>query len=213
MKLLFDFLPILLFFLAFKLYPQFFSDPQLGFIPGGEAGAIYAATLVAILASLAQVVFFWLKHRRFEKMHLITLALILVLGGATLIFHNETFIKWKPTAVNWLFGLVFLGSQWIGSKPLVQRMMEANVQLVDERVWTRLNLSWVVFFILMGLVNLYVAFNFSTEIWVNFKLFGLLGLTIAFVIGQALFLSKYLVQDAETQDQEKPAVEHKQESS
>ncbi len=201
MKLLFDFLPVLLFFITFKFYADFVDkDSQLGFIPGGTEGAIYAATLVAIIASAAQVLLFWLKHRRFEKMHLITLGLITVLGGATLLFQDETFIKWKPTAVNWMFAVAFLGSQFIGSKPLVQRMMEANIELDEPRVWTRLNVAWVVFFTLMGIVNIYVAYNYSTEFWVNFKLFGLLGLTLLFVIGQAFFLAKHIVAEDEDVD-------------
>lgn len=173
MKFLFDFFPILLFFVAYKVY------------------GIYVATAVAIAASFAQVGFFWAKHRRFENMHLVTLALIAVLGGATLWLQDEEFIKWKPTVVNWLFGLVFLGSRFIGSAPLVKRMMSSAISL-PETVWQRLNTVWGAFFIALGFVNLYVMYNFDTDTWVNFKLFGLMGLTLAFVLAQAFYLTRYM---------------------
>jgi intracellular septation protein len=173
MKFLFDFFPILLFFIAFKLYD------------------IYVATAVAIVSSIIQVGFVWYRHRRVEKMHLITLALIVVLGGATLLLHDETFIKWKPTVVNWAFALAFLGSQF-SQKNLVQRMMEEHIILTSKTVWKRLNLAWVAFFLLMGVVNLYVAFHFDTDTWVNFKLFGMMGLTFLFVIAQSIYLSQYM---------------------
>jgi len=176
MKLLTDFFPIILFFLTFKFY------------------GIYAATTVAIIAAIVQVSLFWLKHRRFEPMHLITLALIVILGGATLILHNELFIKWKPTAINWAFALVFLGSHFIGERPLIQRMMAKNVSL-PTLIWVRLNISWVIFFTLMGLANLYVIYHFDTNTWVNFKLFGVLGLTVVFVILQAIYLTRHLKED------------------
>ena len=176
MKFLYDFFPILLFFIAYKMY------------------GIYAATVVAIVASVIQVGTFWLKHRRFENMHLVTLGLIVVLGGATLWLQDERFIKWKPTLVNWLFGLAFLGSQFIGKKPLVERMMSAAVQLPNE-IWGRLNLIWVIFFVFMGVANLYVVYNYDTDTWVNFKLFGMMGLTFAFVIAQAFYLARHMTED------------------
>lgn len=173
MKFLFDFFPILLFFVAYKMEGIFF------------------ATGVAIVASFVQVGVFWLKHRRFERMHLVSLGLIAVLGGMTLAFQDKTFIMWKPTLLNWVFAAVFLGSQFIGKKPLVERMMSHTVT-AERPVWIRLNMSWVLFFIAMGAANLYVAFNFDEETWVNFKLFGMMGLTFLFVIGQAFFLAKHV---------------------
>ncbi len=178
MKFLFDFFPVVAFFIAF-------------YIPENREQGIYLATAVAIAASFIQVTIYWLIHRRFVRMHLITLALLVILGGATLILHDERFIKWKPTAVNWVFALAFLGSQFVGKKNLVQRMMEQAVS-VPKSVWTTLNLSWVMFFIVMGTANLYVAFNYSSEVWVNFKLFGILGLTLVFVFGQAIYMSRYM---------------------
>ncbi len=210
MKLLFDFFPILLFFVAYKLY------------------GIFAATAVAIAASFVQVGYFWLRHRRFENMHLMTLALVTVLGGATLLFQDRAFFMWKPTAVNWLFAAAFAGSHFIGQKTLVERMMGQAIQ-VPTSIWARLNISWVGFFIFMGVINLYVAnLFFAAEValntaagtetgldgcaegiaatlqplcdhardmesqWVNFKLFGMLGLTVVFVIAQAFYLGRHM---------------------
>lgn len=177
MKVLLDFFPILVFFVAFKLA----DDPHQG---------VMLATGAAIVATVIQVGFTYWKDRRVERLTLVTLALIVVLGGLTLAFQDERFIKWKPTAVNWVFALVFLGSDYLGAKNLVRRMMEHNVSLPDA-VWVRLNRGWVAFFAAMGAANLYVAFNFETEVWVNFKLFGLVGLTLLFVLGQVLYLMRH----------------------
>jgi intracellular septation protein len=160
MKLLFDFFPVLLFFITFKMH----EDPQRG---------ILVATAVIIAATLVQVGVTWFRNRRVEKMHVVTLVLVVIFGGATLLLKDEIFIKWKPTVVNWLFAIAFLASEFIGSKNLVRRMMESSVQLPDF-VWRRLNLSWVMFFTVMGVLNLYVVYNFDTDTWVDFKLFGLL---------------------------------------
>jgi len=182
MKFLFDFFPILLFFIAYKAYD------------------IYVATAVAIIAAFIQVGWFWLQFRRFEKMHVITLLLITVLGGATLLLQDPNFIKWKPTVVNWLFGVVFIGSQFIGKKTIVQRMMEASVEL-PAAIWTKLNLAWAVFFIFLGFLNLYVAFSghYDMDAWVNFKMFGMIGLTFVFIIGQAFFIGRY-IKEPETEN-------------
>jgi intracellular septation protein len=183
MKFLYDFFPILLFFVAYKFY------------------GIYAATVVAIVAAFAQSGLFWLKHRRFEKMHLVTLALIVVFGGLTLILHDEMFIKWKPSVLNWLFGAVFIGSQYIGKKTLVERMMGANVAL-PTMVWNKLNMSWGLFFLALGFINLYVVYNFDTDTWVNFKMFGMLGLTLVFVIGQSFYLMRHINAGSDTGNSE-----------
>lgn len=189
MKFLFDFFPIILFFVVFKSY-----DDQL-------AGAI-AATKTMIAASAIQISLYWLKHRRFENMHLITLALVSVLGGATIYFNDVNFIKWKPTAVNWLFAIAFLGSEFIGKKSLLKRMMDKNISL-PEPIWSHLNYAWVSFFIFLGCVNLYVAFNFSLDDWVDFKTFGMLGLTFAFVILQAFYMARH-VGDPKVDDEQQP---------
>ncbi len=180
MKLLYDFFPILLFFIAYKAYD------------------IYVATAVAIVAAFVQTGLYWLKHRRFENTHLITLGLLVVFGGLTLILHDPVFIKWKPTLVNWLFGIGFLGSLFIGEKPLVERMMGHAVAL-PALIWRRLNWAWIWFFLAMGALNLYVAYNFTEETWVNFKLFGMLGLTVIFVVLQSVYLSRHIEPEEETE--------------
>jgi intracellular septation protein len=181
MKFLYDLFPLLLFFAAFKFYD------------------IYVATAVAIAASFVQVGLFWLKHRRFETMHLITLGVIAVFGGLTLALHDDTFIKWKPTLVYWILAALVLGSQYVGKKTIIERMMAAQITL-PTAVWRRLNLSWGIFFVAIGAANIYVAFFYGLDldletrqaIWVNFKVFGLLGLTLLFTVVQAVFIAKHI---------------------
>ncbi len=173
MKFLIDFLPILLFFISYKI---------LG---------IYYATVIAIIASLAQVLFYRLKYQTFDKFQVTSFAVILILGGATLFFQNPWFIKWKPTGIYWLTSLVFLVTTYLGPKPLIQRMMESTIGL-PVKIWKRLNLGWAFFFALMGFANLYVAYYYSTDIWVNFKLFGGVGFTLLFVILQAIYLTRHI---------------------
>lgn len=181
MKFLFDFFPIIIFFVSYKLF------------------GIYYATAVAMAASFLQVVVHRIKHQRYEKMHLISFALLFVLGSATLFFHNPWFIKWKPTGIYWLTALVFLGSPLFSKKTLIQKMMEGNISL-PLKIWFRLNFAWALFFILMGTVNLYVAYYYSTDVWVNFKLFGGAGFTLLFVFMQAIYLTRHLIdKDAERQ--------------
>jgi intracellular septation protein len=208
MKQLFDFFPILLFFILYKFYLDLPDElilginewvPLMSLTPGNSSDAIYLATLAAIVVTLVQVVTAVIIVRKVEKMPLITLALLVVFGGATLALKDPLFIQWKPTAINWLFGLVFLGSQIIGDKPLIQRMMGNAIDINEARVWVKLNLSWVAFFIVAGLANLVIApeidpfgFEFTEDTWVDFKLFGLMGMTIAFVIGQAFYLARYM---------------------
>ena len=207
MKQLYDFFPILLFFIVYKFFldlpdelilatNQIFPFMQLE--PGESKHAIYMATLTAIVATFVQVSLTAIVSRKVEKMHVITLILLVVFGGATLLLKDPVFIKWKPTAINWLFAIVFLGSQFIGKKPLVQRMMGHAIDITERSVWLKLNMAWIGFFIFSGVANLIVAFNFSEDIWVDFKLFGLMGLTLIFVIGQAFYLTKYMPSDSET---------------
>lgn len=173
MKLLADFLPILLFFVAYKMYD------------------IYVATAVVIAATFLQVLFTWLKSRKVAKMQLITLGVLVLFGGLTLYLHDEQFIKWKPTVINWLFGAGFLGSHFFGQKTVVEHLMGSQIQM-PTAVWRRLNLGWVAFFLLMGAANLFVMYNFDRDTWVNFKLFGMLGLTMVFLVVQSLYLSRYI---------------------
>ena len=185
MKLLFDFFPIFIFFVVYKLQD------------------IFAATAALMISAVIQVGWSWLRHRKVDTLYWVTLGLTLVLGGATLLLKDETFIKWKPTVVNWLFAAAFLVSQYVGSKPILQRMMANNIRLPDA-IWLRLNWSWIIFFTAIGAVNLYVAFSghFSDDAWVNFKLFGMMGLTIVFVVGQAFYLSRHIKPDEDQDTQE-----------
>ncbi len=208
MKQLLDFLPIVLFFIIFKFYLDLPDEiilginnllPIMALTPGESSDAIYLATLVAIIATLIQVSLSALIVKKVEKMPIITLVLLIVFGGATLVLKDPVFIQWKPTAINWLFAIVFLGSQFVGEKPLVQRMMSRALDIDDAQIWGKLNLAWVGFFIVSGLANVLVApeidplnFNFSLDTWVEFKLFGLLGLTIIFVVAQAFYLARYM---------------------
>lgn len=178
MKQLLEFIPIILFFIAYKLYD------------------IYVATAVVIVATIIQVAITWLKYRKVEKMQWITLGLIIVMGGATIYLQNENFIKWKLTIIEWLFGLAFLGSQFIGEKTFVERMMGANLEL-PVTIWKRLNLIWSAFFIGVGSLNLYVMYSFNTDDWVTFKTFIVPGLMIVFIILQMIYLYKYLPETEE----------------
>ncbi|MBF0186941.1 MAG: septation protein A [Magnetococcales bacterium] len=179
MKPLLDFLPVFLFFIVYKL-----SD-------------IYTATAVLMASMALTVGFHWWRHRTVEKVHLASLALLLVFGGATLLFRDPDFIKWKPTVLNWGFACLFLGARWYkGGQPLLHRMLESRMELPDH-VWKRLDSSWIVFFLLSGLLNIVVAYSFDEDTWVNFKLFGLMGLTLLFVFGQAFYMSRYMEEETE----------------
>ena len=173
MKFLFDLFPVILFFVAFKL-----SD-------------IYVATGVAIAATCVQIGWLALRRKRIDAMLWVSFAVIVVFGGATLALQDETFIKWKPTVLYWLFAIVLAVAALAFRRNLIRAMLGKQVEL-PEPVWSRLNWSWIGFFVFMGAVNLYVAFNFSTDLWVSFKLFGGMGLMLVFVIGQALFLARYM---------------------
>jgi intracellular septation protein len=173
MKFLFDLFPVILFFAAFKL------------------AGIYVATGVAIAATFAQIGWVWWRHGKVDTMLWVSLGLIVFFGGATLLLHDETFIKWKPTVLYWLFATtLFVSAKFLG-KNLIRRMLEEQVALPDV-LWGRLNFAWAVFFALMGIANLFIAFNYPTDIWVNFKLFGGMGLMLVFIFGQGLWLAKYV---------------------
>ena len=182
MKLLVDFLPIVIFFVVYKM-----------------TNDLILATAILIPATMLQMGYTWLTTKKIEKMQLVTLIMVVVLGGLTVALQDGQFIKWKPTIVNWLFGLAFLGSQFIGKKPVVQRLMEKGIQL-PSRIWRQLNFAWFVFFAVMGSLNLYVAFNYSEATWVDFKLFGMLGLTFVFILAQGIYMSRFMPKDHEVED-------------
>ncbi|MDO4904864.1 MAG: septation protein A [Lautropia sp.] len=174
-KLLFDLLPVILFFVAYKV-----AD-------------IYVATGMAIAASVLQIVWLLLKKRPIQVMQWVGLGIIVVFGGLTLMLQDEAFIKWKPTILYWSFGAGVLLASLLGRNP-VQHLMGGQVELPD-RVWKVLNRLWLCFFLLMGAVNLKVAYAFSTEVWVNFKLFGTTALTLIFIVAQGFYLSRYIEED------------------
>jgi intracellular septation protein len=175
MQLLFDFLPIFAFFIAYKL-----AD-------------IYVATGVLIAASALQVTVYWIWKRSVNPMHIVSSGLVLLFGGLTLLVRDKAFIMWKPTVVNWLFATAFLASHWrrVSDRPLIQRMFGASGGQIEleEPLWRRLNWMWIGFFALMGAANLAVFRSFDEATWVNFKLWGMLGLTLAFVLLQGFWIA------------------------
>ena len=173
MKVLLDFLPIIIFFTVYKI-----------------TGDLITATAVLIPVTILQVGIVYFVTRKVEKMALVTLTLVIVLGGLTVLLNDRWFIMWKPTVVNWLFAIAFFGSHFIGGKPIIQRLLDHAIQL-SVLGWTRLSFAWILFFMATGLLNLIVAYQFSEEIWVNFKLFGLLGLTFVFLIIQGVWISRH----------------------
>jgi intracellular septation protein len=206
MKLLLDFLPILLFFGTFK-YAEGHRDVAAAFatehfgwmVAGGSVGPTEApvmlSTLVVIVASLAQVAWLKLRGRKVDLMLWISLALVVVLGGLTVWLKSETFIKWKPTGLYWAMALSFLVSEWFFGRNLLKLMLGEQIEL-PEAVWQRLAWAWVGFFAGMGVLNLWVAYHFSTDTWVNFKLFGGIGLMLVFTLAQGLYISRHLPEQA-----------------
>jgi intracellular septation protein len=176
MKLLIDFFPIILFFAAFKIW------------------GIYTATAVAIVATIAQIGWLRYKTGKVEPMQWVSLGVIVLFGGATIVAHNDTFIKWKPTVLYWLMAGTLAAGQLFFRKNLLKSLMGSQMQLPDA-AWRVTNWSWIAFFAVMGVLNLWVAFNFDLDTWVNFKLFGGLGLMAVFVVGQALYLGRYMKAD------------------
>jgi intracellular septation protein len=176
MKFLFDLFPIILFFVAFKVW------------------GIFTATAVAIAATLVQIAWVAFRHRKVDPMLWVSLGVVTVFGGATLVLHNDTFIKWKPTVLYWAFSVVLIVSQLAFNKNLIEAMMGKQISL-PHAIWGKLNIVWAIFFVLLGLVNLFVAYNYTTDQWVNFKLFGATGCLVVFIVGQSLWLAKYMKEE------------------
>ncbi len=176
MQLLLDFLPVLAFFVAYKV------------------GGIYVATATIMIAMTLQCALLWLKNRKVSSMLLASTALVLVFGSVTLLVHNKAFIQWKLTVLDWLFALAFIIAPYFGGKTLVQRLMGEQLQLADAH-WRTLNWMWIAFFILLGAVNVYVIYNYDEAAWVNFKMFGTLGATLVFVVLQGIWLAGKLPKD------------------
>ena len=198
MKLLFDLFPVILFFATFKYYG---SNPEgaaalLGTLLGSavldvKQAPILLATVVVIVATMAQIAWVHFRHGKVDKMLWVSLVLVSVFGGMTLIFQDETFIKWKPTILYWVFAGSMAFAALVLKKNPVKAMLGEQMTL-PEPVWGKVSLSWIAFFLFMGALNLVVAYNFSTDIWVDFKLFGGMGLLLVFVLGQGIMLSKYV---------------------
>ena len=197
-KLLFDLFPIIVFFIAYKIGDSN-AEATRAFMAGlglpqpvhtGEKPGIYLATLLAIVASVGQIAWVKLRGHKTDTMMWVSLGIIVLFGGATLWLHDESFIKWKPTVLYWIFAAIIFGSAVFG-RNVIKSLMNAQMELPDI-AWSRLNASWGGFFAVMGVANLIVAFNFSTDAWVDFKLFGSLGLMLLFVIGQSMMLTRYL---------------------
>lgn len=197
MKFLLDFFPVVLFFIAYKFFgdlpPEYIAKvnqlPLVSLDAKDPKDAIYFATVVIIIATILQNILHFLLFKKVEKMHIISLGILLIFGAMTLAFKDPLFIKWKVSIFNWLFGIVVIGSQFIGKKPLIERMMSHAIE-VPKAAWKKVNMSWGLFFIIVGIVNIYVAYNFSEEFWVDFKLFGVLAMTFIFMIGQGVYLAK-----------------------
>lgn len=202
MKIFLDFLPIVLFFGMFKYaeahaeWATQFATEHLGFIvSGGVVGSAEApvllATLVVILATCLQIAYLLARRRKIDLMLWITFALVVVLGGATIWFHNATFIKWKPSVLYWAMGLSFAISRLFFQKNLLQTLIGEQLEL-PPAAWQRLNVAWITFFLLMGILNLYVAYNYSTSTWASFKVFGATGLMLVFMVGQGVYMSRHM---------------------
>jgi intracellular septation protein len=202
MKLLFDLLPVILFFATFKVagaYPQqslALAGSTLGWMVGDgtvppDQAPILLATAVAIVASVVQVGSLLARGRKVDPMLWVSLGVIVVFGGATIWFHDETFIKWKPSILYWLFGSALLAGHLVWRKNLLQSLLGPQLD-VPAPVWGRLLWAWIVFFAAMGVINLAVAFSVPTDTWVNFKLFGLFGLTMAFTLGMGVYLARHM---------------------
>jgi intracellular septation protein len=202
MKFLFDLLPVILFFVAFKWGESHTDVAQSlvghylsGLVSGGAVLAsqapIILATALAIVATFAQIGYLLVRRKHVDGMLWVSLGIIVVFGGATIYFHDENFIKWKPTVLYWFFAAALLLSNLLLGKNLMRSMMGKQVSLPDP-IWGKLNLAWALFFVLLGFINLYVAFSFSTAAWVNFKLFGFTGLMVVFIIIQSILLSRHM---------------------
>ena len=207
MKILFDFLPIILFFGMFKYaeghadWAARFATDHFGFIVSGgvvgtEEAPVLLATVVVIVATTVQIGYLLARRQKVDMMLWITFVLVVVLGGATVWFHNATFIKWKPSVLYWAMGLTFWISQTVFRKNLLQTMMGQQLEL-PAPVWQRLNLAWITFFALMGVLNLYVAYSYSTSTWASFKAFGATGLMLVFMLAQGVYLSRHVKPEAD----------------
>lgn len=200
-KFLFDLFPVLMFFITLKIAEKtasagviladIFTTLGLAIAVKPNLIPIMLATMAVIVASIIQIVWVKVRHGKVDKALILSAGLVVVLGSMTLYFQNDAFIKWKPTILYWAFALVLVSADFFWKKNFIKVMMEKSMHL-PETVWKTLNFSWAVFFVCLGLLNLYVAFNYSIDTWASFKLFGTTGIMFVFIIAQTLMLSKYL---------------------
>lgn len=202
MKLFLNFLPVLLFFLVFNqaekradaaaaLATEWFGFMVSGGVVGAKEAPVLLATVVMVVITLLQITYLKLTRQKIEKMLWISAALVIVMGGATIYFHNDTFIKWKASLLDWAFALAFLVTPMVTGKNMLKLMMGDQIELPDA-VWRRLNIAWVLFFVFMGALNLWVAYTFDTSTWVTFKSFGAMGLMLVFMVGQGFYMTRHL---------------------
>jgi|TARA_B100001059_G_scaffold220792_1_gene243150 intracellular septation protein len=175
---------------------QFLTEyiPIIIFIIAYFNGGIFFATKALMVAMPIGFLMQWIVTKKINKIYLGSTLLVIVLGAATIFFKNPTFLYWKPTVLNWLIALVFLGSQFIGEEPIIKRMLK-QAAVLKKNQWNKLNLMWVLFFLFSGTINIYVAYNYPEEFWVKFKLFGLLGITLIFIIIQSIWLNIVIKQN------------------
>lgn len=177
LNLLYDFIPVILFFVAFKVY------------------GIYVATVVGIITTALQVIVTRFRKKQFDRQQVITLIVFVVFGGMTLYFHNPIFVKWKPTIIYWIFAIILFLSHFVGKKPIIQRMLEKMLEekaQIPSSVWKKINAAWALFFLFLGALNIFIAYHYSTDAWVNFKLYGTLGLLLGFSLLQSVYLARYM---------------------
>ncbi|WP_397449210.1 septation protein A [Pseudomonas sp. NA-150] len=186
MKQFIDFIPLLLFFIVYKIEPRAIDLMGHSVMVGG----IFSATAMLIISSIVVYGILFITQRKLEKSQWLTLIACLVFGSLTLAFHSEAVLKWKAPVVNWVFALAFAGSHFIGDRPLIQRIMGHALSL-PQAIWTKLNIAWIIFFLFCGAANLYVAFTYQ-DFWVDFKVFGSLGMTLLFLLGQGIFLARHM---------------------
>jgi intracellular septation protein len=208
MKFLGDFLPVLLFFATYFLgesAPEKAHSVALNLLGGlsrdgsipPELSSILLASAVAIVAITVQILRLLARRKHVSPMLWTSFVIFLVFGGATIYFHNDAFIKWKPTVLYWIFGIALFVSDVFMRRNLIRAMIEPNGVAMPDALWRRLNWAWIAFFWAVGVVNLYVAFTLSRSIWVSFKSFGLTGLTLLFIVVQSVFLARHMTIDEE----------------
>ena len=204
MKFLFDLFPIILFFITLKVAEKAVGASlilgkvltSIGIVTTVKASLvpIMLATIAVIIGSIIQIIWAKLHYKKVDKSLWLSALLVIVLGGMTLYFQNDAFIKWKPTLLYWAFATVLIGANLFAKKNLIKDMMDKEISL-PESIWNKLNFAWAIFFSALGALNIFVAFHYSIDTWANFKLFGTMGLMFIFIIGQSFAINKYIIHE------------------